>query len=191
MTPPWDLASYRVRRKVFQLAGASFHVFDGDRVAAFCRQAAFRLREDIRLFTDESKAHELMAIQARQIIDFAAAYDVYDSRTGTRVGALRRRGFASVVRDTWEVLDADERPVATVVEDSTAMALLRRFLSQLIPQAFHLQAGRGGAATFSQRFNPFVYSLDVTVPADVGVDRRLVFAAAVLVAAIEGRQGGG
>jgi glycosyltransferase involved in cell wall biosynthesis len=49
---PWDLSRYRIRRKVFKLAGASFHVFDGERVVAFCSQAAFKLREDIRLFTD-------------------------------------------------------------------------------------------------------------------------------------------
>ena len=37
-------------------------------------------------------------------------------------------------------------------------------------------------------FNPVLYTLEVRVPADVGIDRRLVFAAAVLIAAIEGRQ---
>ncbi|MBL9077029.1 MAG: hypothetical protein JNL08_05975, partial [Planctomycetes bacterium] len=53
---------------------------------------------------------------------------------------------------------------------------------------FHLRGPAGGTAVFRQRFNPLVYSLEVTVPPDVGVDRRLVFAAAILVAAIEGRQ---
>jgi hypothetical protein len=186
--PPWDLARYRIRRKVFKLAGASFHVFDGDRVVAFCSQAAFKLREDIRLFADESKSQELLAIKARQIMDFKAAYDVVDSRSGQRVGTLRRRGFASLVRDTWEVLDAGERPIGAVEEDSTAMALLRRFLTGLIPQAFALRGPSGEAATLKQRFNPFVYSLEVDVPPSVGMDRRLVFAAAVLIAAIEGRQ---
>ena len=33
-----------------------------------------------------------------------------------------------------------------------------------------------------------IYTLEVRVPADVAIDRRLVFAAAVLIAAIEGRQ---
>jgi hypothetical protein len=187
-TPPWDLARYRIRRKVFKLAGASFHVFDGERVAAFCSQAAFRLREDIRLFTDESKSQELLAIKARQIVDFKAAYDVVDSRSGERVGTLRRRGFASLVRDTWEVLDAGDRPIGAVEEDSTAMALLRRVLSNLIPQSFVLRGPGGGAAVLKQRFNPFVYSLEVEVSPSVGLDRRLVFAAAVLIAAIEGRQ---
>ena len=68
------------------------------------------------------------------------------------------------------------------------MALLRRFLSNLIPQTFRLQGPGGGAASFTQRFNPLLYTLEVQVPADAAIDRRLVFAAAVLIAAIEGRQ---
>ena len=75
-----------------------------------------------------------------------------------------------------------------VQEDNPTMALLRRFLSNLIPQTFNLQGPRGGVATLRQRFNPIVYSLEVSVPPDIGIDRRLVLAAAILIAAIEGRQ---
>jgi hypothetical protein len=187
-TTPWDLGSYRIRRKLLKLLGASFQVLDGERVVAVCRQKAFTLREDIRLFADESQTQELLTIRARQVVDFAAAYDVVDSRTRQTVGVLRRRGFASLVRDSWEVLDAGGGMLGTVQEDNPTMALLRRFLSNLIPQTFNLQGPRGGVAELRQRFNPIVYSLEVSVPPDIGIDRRLVFAAAILIAAIEGRQ---
>jgi hypothetical protein len=187
-TRPWDLASYRLRRKFLKVFGASFRVYDGDEVVAFCQQQAFRLREDIRLFADDSRSHELLAIKARSAIDFAAAYDVVDSQTRETVGTLRRRGFASLVRDNWEVLDQGGRSLGTVTEDSTAMALLRRVLSNLIPQTFVLRGPGGGAVTLTQRFNPVIYTLEVRVAPDVTIDRRLVFAAAVLIAAIEGRQ---
>jgi hypothetical protein len=186
-TSPWELASYRIRRKLLKLLGARFQVLDGERVVAVCRQKAFTLREDIRLFADESQTVELLTIRARQVVDFAAAYDVVDSRTHQTVGVLRRRGFASLVRDSWEVLDARDLPLGKVLEDNPTMALLRRFLSNLIPQTFHIQGPRG-VATLRQRFNPIVYSLEVSVPPDIGIDRRLVFAAAILIAAIEGRQ---
>ena len=39
-----------------------------------------------------------------------------------------------------------------------------------------------------QRFNPFVFKLEVEIEKDCPVDRRLVLATAVLLAAIEGRQ---
>jgi uncharacterized protein YxjI len=184
---PWDLPSFRIRRKVMKLFGASFHVYDGERIVAFCDQKAFKLREDIRLYQDESKSTELMLIRARQVVDFAACYDIVDAKSQQKVGALRRKGLASILRDSWEVLDNDDQPIGKCQEDSATMAMLRRFIN-LIPQTFRLQATKGGAVVFKQRFNPFVYSLEVTIPADVGIDRRLVFATAVLLAAIEGRQ---
>jgi hypothetical protein len=188
-TLPWDLPRYRIRRKVLKIFGASFHVYDGDRIVAFCKQKAFKLKEDIRLFADESQQRELLWIRARQIIDFAACYDVVDSTSQQKVGALRRRGFKSMLRDSWEVLDVGDHVIGKVEEDSMGMALLRRFLSNLVPQKFHLASqGGGGTATLRQRWNPFVFSLEVEVPANVTMDRRLVFATAVLLAAIEGRQ---
>ena len=33
VTPPWDLSTYRIRRKFWKFFGASFQVFDGERVA--------------------------------------------------------------------------------------------------------------------------------------------------------------
>jgi hypothetical protein len=182
---------YRIRRKFWKLFGASFRVLGpNDELLAFSKQKAFRLKEDIRVYADESMAQETLTIHARQIVDFSAAYDVLDARAGRKVGALRRRGFASILRDSWEVLDESDRVLGTVKEDSHGMALLRRFLTNLIPQRFHVETTDGrAAAVFRQRFNPILYTLEVEVPAGTTVDRRLVLAAAVLVSAVEGRQG--
>ena len=74
-------------------------------------------------------------------------------------------------------------------EDSAFMALLRRFLSNLIPQCFHLQGLDGSnQAEMKVRFNPFVYKLSVTIDPAATIDPRLVLATGVLLAAIEGRQ---
>jgi uncharacterized protein YxjI len=182
---------YRVRRKVFKIFGGAFHVYDRDQhVIAYSKQAAFRLREDIRIFTDESMQTPLLTIQSRQIVDFSAAYDVVDAREGKKVGAARRKGWTSILRDSWELLDANDRPVGKVSEDSAGLALLRRFLTNLVPQRFDVVDPSGRKqADLDQRFNPFVYKLDVTVDSGSTIDRRLVLAAAVLIAAIEGRQG--
>lgn len=187
----FTLDGYRIRRKVLKIFGASFHVYDrNDRVVGFSSQKAFKLKEDIRVYADESRGEELLQIHARQIVDFSAAYDVLDPRDGRKVGAARRKGFSSILRDSWELLDADDRPLAALQEDSRGMALLRRFLTNLVPQSFHLRDAAGREhATLRQRFNPFVYKLEVAVLPDSPLDRRLVFAAAVLIAAIEGRQG--
>ena len=180
--------SYRIRRKVFTIFGASFHVYQGERLIAFCRQKAFKLKEDIRLYTDESMQKELMWIRAQHIIDFSAGYEVVDSQKNEVVGVLRRRGLKSLFRDQWEVADLEGNSLGQLVEDSMGMAMVRRFLSNLVPQTFHLDDPAGNRAVFRQRFNPIVYHLEVSVPRNYAIDRRLVLGAAILLSAIEGRQ---
>ena len=186
----FDLRNYTIRRKVLKIFGAAFHVYDPDgMVVGFSSQKAFKLKEDIRVFKDETKSEEILSIKARQIIDFSAAYDVVDTQEGRKVGAARRKGWSSMLQDSWELLDASDDPIARLQEDSALMAMLRRFLSNLIPQKFHIETLDGALqADMRVRFNPFIYKLDVEVAEAATVDPRLILACGVLIAAIEGRQ---
>ena len=186
----FDLKRYTIRRKVFQFLGAAFHIYDpSGAIIGYSKQKAFKLREDIRIYADETMAEELITIKARQIIDFSAAYDFVDSRESRKVGAARRKGFASILRDSWEILDENDRPVARVTEDSMALALVRRFLANLIPQGFSVVSVDGRKeAEIRQRFNPFILKLDVRLESGASIDPRLILGTAVLLAAIEGRQ---
>jgi uncharacterized protein YxjI len=186
---------YLIRQQVFTFLHRKFHVYDaaGQNLVLFCRMKGFKLKEDLRLFADENESQELVRIQARSVIDFSAAYDVVDARSERRLGVLRRKGWSSIVRDSWEILDADERPLGTIQEDSTIKALVRRFVdaaSFLMPQAFHVEIGGAPAATFKQNFNPFVRKLAVDFSADSQrrLDRLFGLAAGILVMAIEGKQ---
>lgn len=185
-----DGTQYTIRRKVFTLLGAKFHLYNatGDLIG-FCKQKAFKLKEDIRVYTDETMSDERLTILARSVIDFSAAYDVLDSATQSKIGALKRKGFASMLRDEWVVLDEDENPIGSIKEDSTALALVRRFLSNLVPQTFHLRDGtERELAEFRTHFNPFIHRMTVTVGPDCTVNPLLALAGGVLLMAIEGRQ---
>lgn len=189
MSEPFSHQSYLLRRKVFTFLGAKFHVFDPDgEVVLVIKQKAFKLKEDIRAFADEAMTEERLVIRARQAIDFSAAYDVIDSETGTKVGALRRKGFRSMLRDSWEFLDEVDRPIAKLEEDSMLKAMVRRFLTNLVPQKFHLKCGDREVVTYRQFFNPFVLKYQVDVHDPEAVEPRLALAGAILLAAIEGRQ---
>jgi len=182
---------YLLKRQVFALTGR-FRVYAPDgSLALFSEQKMFRLREDIRLYADEGKVQELLWIQARQIIDFSAAYDVVDSTTGVKIGGLRRRGVRSMFRDTWDFMDAADQPLGVLTEDSLALGLLRRFLlGSLVPQNYDVRIGETRVADLRQRFNLFRYELEVDFSFDPSnrLDRRLGLAAAILLAAIEGKQ---
>jgi hypothetical protein len=183
---------YLVRRKLLSFIHTDFHLHaPSGEIVLWGRKKGFKLKEDIRLFEDEARQREVLRIEARQVIDFSAAYDVTDSREHRKIGALRRKGFRSILRDEWELLDPADRQFGTLQEDSRQMALLRRFLSNLIPQSFHLSVGGTTVAEVRQQFNPIRFRLEADFSRDTGrqLDRRLGIAAAVLLSTIEGRQG--
>ena len=166
------------------------HLRPQGNVAFYSKQAAFKLKEDIRVYADESKTRELLTIKARAIFDISAAYDVVDATSGEKVGVLKRKGLKSILKDEWAIMDASDREIGTIAEDSMLMALLRRFLSNLIPQSFHLTIGSAQVGVFNQHFNPFLQKIDLDFSADTNglLDRRLAIAAGVLICAIEGKQ---
>ena len=182
---------YLLKRQVFALTGKFRYYDPSGRLVLFSEQRMFKLREDIRVYTDERKTREVLQIKARQIIDFAAAYDVIDSATGQKVGVLRRKGMRSLVRDQWDILDAQDRLVGTLQEDSVGLAMLRRLLlGALLPQNYDVLFGNTRVADLKQRFNPFRYEMDVdfSFDPDQRLDRRVGLAAGILLATIEGRQ---
>jgi len=190
-TPAFAHDQFLARRKVLSMLGAKFHFYDtAGRVIGFCKQKAFKLREDIRLYSDESMSRELLLIKARNIMDISAIFDVTDATTGERVGAIRRRGLKSIVRDEWVILDSTDREIGLVQEESAIVAMLRRFI-ELIPQTFVFSVGGQVVGKAEQNFNPFVLKLSVDLTPDRArmLDRRLAAAAIILLLAVEGRQG--
>ena len=201
--------SYTIRRKVLKIFGAAFHIYDPQgKVVGYCKQKAFKLKEDIRIFTDESCTTELIAIKARSIIDFGANYDVFVgagsvtpgsppgvATSGLVLGSFRRKGLtSSFIRDHWLVFDRDGTQVAEMVEEGGFLAFARRYIdyvSLIAPQKFTLKKMDGTViARYRQHFNLFVYRLSVAVEKDdPQLDDLVILAGGCLICAIEGRQG--
>ncbi|MEW6717495.1 MAG: hypothetical protein AB1345_08330 [Chloroflexota bacterium] len=191
MHPAFLHDRYVLKRQILALTG-KFRIFNPTgQLVLFSQQKMFRLREDIRVFTDESMGQELLHIQARQILDFSAAYDVIDTTYQSKVGVLRRKGFRSLMRDEWEVLDNLDQPIGILCEDSLGLALLRRFLlGSLLPQNYDVVIDGQRVADLRQRFHLFGYVLDIDFSMDTArrLDHRLGIAAAILLGTIEGKQ---
>jgi uncharacterized protein YxjI len=191
MHSAFTFKQYLLKRQVLALTG-KFRLYTPDgSLVFFSQQRMFQLKEDIRVYSDEQKSQELLLIKARHIIDFSAAYDVYDPLEQRKVGVLRRKGFRSLLRDEWELLDANERLIGVLIEDNVTRALLRRFLLGIfLPQDYDLLIDGQRAADFKQRFNLFRYELDVDLSQEAAhkLDARLALAGAILLGTIEGRQ---
>jgi uncharacterized protein YxjI len=182
---------YLFRKKVFKIFGGAFHSYDENGgLLLYSKQKAFKLREDFRVYTDESQTQELLTIKTPQILDLGATYNVEDATTGQAVGAIRRKALKSIIKDEWIFLSSDGREVGKLTESSVFGAIASRLI-KLIPQTYEITSADGRSiAKIQQRFNPFVlkYSMSIFGP-DVPIDRRLLISAGILLAAIEGRQG--
>ncbi|MHB0939752.1 MAG: LURP-one-related/scramblase family protein [Armatimonadota bacterium] len=196
LAPYYRYPNYLFRKKMLKLFGGRIDIYGPDEQPVMvCLQKAFKLKEDIRLYADDTKTKELLTIQARSILDFSAAYDVTDALTGKVVGTLRRKGLESMIRDAWEVLNPAGQLIAKIEEDQMVLAVLRRLIegADLIPQSFHFMAPNGQElARAKQRFNPFIHRMDLFMPGPqqaAYLDPRLVIAATTLLVLIEGRQG--
>lgn len=195
---PFEHSKYFSKKKFLKILGGQIRIFDESRASLlfFVKQKALRLKEDIQVFGDEGMQQPLLRIAARSVLDISATYDVTDVRDGQKVGALRRKGIASAfLMDQWEILDDQDRPIGLIREDSMLMALVRRYLTNIIPQKYHVFSGTTAdqaaiVGILKQTFNPFIaqFNVDFSMDGQRRLDRRLGIAAVILLQIIEGRQ---
>jgi uncharacterized protein YxjI len=190
MTGVLDLNQYLIREKFWRIFGNKFWFEDvNEKRYGFCEQKRFKLKEDIRIYVDESKSHEWLKIKQKQIVDAWGGYDIVDSQSGEHIGTVRRKFWASILRTRWHLLDAAGNEIGMLIEDSMGYALARRILlGILLPKKFHIEIGGGGEfVTMRQMFNPFIKKLVVNIPPSHPLDRRFIAGLAIVIAAIDGR----
>ncbi|HEX6712507.1 MAG TPA: hypothetical protein VF066_03940 [Thermoleophilaceae bacterium] len=166
---------------------------------AFVHQRRFKFKEDIRFYTDESKAAELMRIKARQRFDPRATYDVTDP-LGQKIGAIQKVFGKSLLRSTYRMYDASGEEVAIAREKSVAVALIRRIVgfvpyldnvADWLPIPYHFEFVRGedviGHHTRQLWKIRDVYRISVQGDPGHKVDRRLILAIAVGMDALQAR----
>jgi uncharacterized protein YxjI len=178
---------FLARRKIFSFA-PKLHIWDRDGATlAFVRQKVFAVRDDVRIFTDQTQSFELLRIKGRNIIDFGAAFDVVDSLNGQKAGMLKRRGWKSLMRAEWIIMDALDQEIGKIREDSALLAALRRLILRILPQTFIFEMGGQVVGTAKQNWNIFAPTMTVDFTTDPGkmLDRRLVVAAITLLMTVE------
>jgi uncharacterized protein YxjI len=152
---------------------------------AFAQQKRLAFKEQVTLYTDDTKQTPLLGFKARQVLDLGATYDVVDA-AGTPVGLFRKNFGASLLRSTWHV----EQPgygEMTGQERSLPVALLRRFVDWLSWLPYHFEFVIGDRPAFSVVKKWGLRDRYVVTIHDPQLDRRLVVAMAVALDALQSR----
>lgn len=184
--------TYIIKRKALQLLGATLYLYGpGEQLVLWGAKKAFKLKDDLRFYSDDKQTDEVLRIGARSIMDFSSAFDVFDSHSDQKIGAFKRKGWKSVlVQDTWVIMDTQDQEVGQVQEDSALLGMLRRYVeyvSLVWPQKYTATLGGVSVATYTRHLNPFSSRLDIDFSPDANgaFDRRLGLALAMLLEAVE------
>lgn len=84
---------------------------------AYVRQKMFKLKEDVVIFSDDSRSQELFRIKANQWLDFNSSYLITDTQ-GNAVGKLARKGMRSIWKATYQVIDPNDQQLFTISEEN-------------------------------------------------------------------------
>jgi uncharacterized protein YxjI len=153
-------------------------------VVAFAQQKRMAFKEQVTLYTDETRRQVLAGFKARSIMDLSATYDVTDA-AGAPIGLFRKDFARSLLRSTWH-LEQPSLGTATGEERSLVVALLRRF-AELDFWPYHFDFVREGTPSFSVAKKWGIRDTYVVSIADAQLDRRLVIAMAVALDALQAR----
>lgn len=152
---------------------------------AFAQQKRLAFKEQVTLYTDDTKQTPVLGFKARQVLDLGATYDVFDA-AGTPVGLFRKDFGKSLLRSTWHL----EQPAYGEMvgqEQSLLVALLRRFVDWLSWLPYHFEFVIGDRPAFSVVKKWGLRDRYLVTIHDPRIDRRLVVAMAVALDALQSR----
>ncbi len=111
---------------------SDFNITDSNgNYVAYVRQKMFKLKEDVIVFSDESRTRELFRIKANQWIDFNASYAITDQKTGKQFGNLSRRGMRSLWKSQYDIADGKGQSKYQINEDNGWIKVLDGIVGEI------------------------------------------------------------
>ncbi|MBL7253770.1 hypothetical protein [Paractinoplanes lichenicola] len=154
-------------------------------ILAFAQQKRMAFKEQVTLYTDDTKSTPVLGFKARQVMDLGATYDITDAQ-GTPIGLFRKNFKESLLRSTWHL----EQPGFGEMigrETNVWVAVLRRFVEALSWLPYHFDFVLGDRPVFSVVKKWGLRDRYVVTIHDPRVDRRLVAAMSVALDALQSR----
>lgn len=181
-------STYIIKRNFWSLFERIFRVLTHDgQIIMFVKHPVFRLREEFKVFADEAQTRPLLTIKSKQVIAINFSFDVTDEMSGRVLGTVQKRGFKSIVRDKFLILDPEGVEIGYMEEQGAS--ILRRFIPLLTSK--HAIVMNGAQVAFvRQKFRFFTKEFDVEMTAGT-IDPRFVLACALLALIAEARRENG
>lgn len=183
----WYQNYYRIKKKVLAIANKYWIQDSKGNTLGFTKQKIFKLKENIRIYSDESMKYELFRIQQEQITDAWGTFAIIDSATETCVGKLKRKMRSAIVADSYLILDPNGQQIGSVAE-SSGRGLARKYVpgGSIVPEHVAVEFYGQQAAEIKQKFKIIgdIWEVDCSrVPSSF--DRRTLLACMIIMGMIE------
>ncbi|HET9517537.1 MAG TPA: hypothetical protein VFO77_07430 [Actinoplanes sp.] len=152
---------------------------------AFAQQKRMAFKEQVTLYTDDTKTTPVLGFKARQVIDLGATYDVTDA-AGTPIGLFKKNFKESLLISTWH-LEQPGWPPMVGRETNVVVAILRRFVDGFSWLPYHFDFKIGEDVVFSVVKKWGLRDRYLVTIHQPNVDRRLVAAMSVALDALQAR----
>jgi hypothetical protein len=86
------------------------------RVVVHTNQKFFKLKEEVAVFADRTRAVKLAEIKANKVIDWSARYNSTDA-SGQAIGSVGRKGWKSIWKAHYEVFNPDNNNPDFVISE--------------------------------------------------------------------------
>ena len=97
---------------------------------AYVRQKMFKLKEEVKVYKDETKSELITTIKANKWLDFSASYNFWDEE-GNNYGKIGRKGWSSLWKANYEIYDAVPNLNFTIREDNAWVKVLDGLLGEI------------------------------------------------------------
>jgi hypothetical protein len=145
----------------------------------------------VHVYADEKKKQEILTMKDSESED--VEMDVIDAESGQKIGgiSITADDLGEFIKDTWEILDANDQRVGKAAEISTGQSVLRELTENTLPQKLDIKVGETLVAELRQKVKMIGYELHIDFSMDTAhlLDRRLGIAAAIHAALHQGKEG--
>lgn len=84
---------------------------------SYVRQKMFKFKEDVVLFSDQSRSTELYRIKADRWIDFNASYS-FSNSNNAYMGSVARKGMKSLLKASYAIFNPEKKQEYSVNEEN-------------------------------------------------------------------------
>ncbi len=120
----------QLRFKLLAIAHQIYVTEPSQNLVFYVKQKAFKLKDDVTIFSDEAQTRPLFHIKADRMLDFSANFH-FTAANGQPVGSIKRQGMRSLWKARYDISDASGALQMHIAEENPWIKVLEAVLVEV------------------------------------------------------------